>query len=497
MAGLAVRRSLAQAPLLVVIAGVVLVTAALLSGIPRFLDASSTASLRASLAASSGTAAAMQVQVRLASDAAAQDDGVRTVLSDLPVSAVMVLRSVRSDPLETTAGDVVLETSLAADPEAQGRAEVLEGQWPAAAGELAAPEGFGFTPGTEVVIGGTSLTVTAIWRPANGADPAWFGDTASVYTTEQTIVDLDVNPFARWTVLPVLGEGGIAPADLEPMSAAIRSLDERLREADLAPSGLVIEGGLGASLDTLARSAAAVRGVAPMPVVLAGVIGLVGLLQLARLLAAARGPETLLLRSRGRSREAAVTAAAGEAAVVVVPAAIAGSLLGSLAAGATLGGSSVDASTALVAAAVSVVAVLALVLSSARGSDTGSGRGATVVTAGALVLSVAAAAVSIWQLRLYGSPVIATADGRQVVDPLASLAPALGLLAVGFAALAMFAPLSLLFERASSASNGVLRALASRQVARRIATFAVPVLLASLAVGGRRWRRLTWAPGAR
>ena len=119
-----------------------------------------------------------------------------------------------------------------------------------------------------------------------------------------------------------------------------------------------------------------------------------------------------------------------------------------------------------------------------RGAEGGGGRGATAVTAGALVLSVVAAAVSIWQLRLYGSPVIATADGRQVVDPLASLAPALGLLAAGFAALALFAPLSILVERASSASNGVLRALASRQVARRIATFAVPVLLASLAVGG-------------
>ncbi len=404
---------------------------------------------------------------------------MRSALSAMPASAVTVLRSVRTDPLEILAGDAVLEASLAADPDAEARAELVEGTWPAGDGELAAPDTLGLGPGDELVFEDIAMTVTAVWRPLDAADPAWFGDTASIYASESTIVGLDVNPFARWTVLPVLRSDGITAADIEPLSNAIRTLDADLREAALAPSGLVIEGGLGDSLDTLARSAAAVRGVAPVPIVLAGVIGAVGLLQLGRLLASARGPETLLLRSRGRSQRSAIGSAVAEGLVVVVPAAVTGSLVASLAAGGTI-----DWSSALVAATVSAGGVLAIVITAGRGAEGGGGRGATAVTAGALVLSVVAAAVSIWQLRLYGSPVIATADGRQVVDPLASLAPALGLLAAGFAALALFAPLSILVERASSASNGVLRALASRQVARRTATFAVPVLLASLAVGG-------------
>ena len=100
------------------------------------------------------------------------------------------------------------------------------------------------------------------------------------------------------------------------------------------------------------------------------------------------------------------------------------------------------------------------------------------------MLSVIAAGVSLWQFRLYGSPVITTADGRQVVDPVAVLAPSLALIACAFLALAAFAPLAALVERAASRSRGATAPLAARQVARRVGTFAVPVLLVSLAVGG-------------
>jgi hypothetical protein len=500
---LSAKRTLAQAPLLAAVLGVAVVVTALLAGIPRYLDLAAVDSARGTLAASPVRASTVELRIRLADDAAAQDAAVQSVFSqEFPPGSVVITRSVTSDPVAAMVpvnGAEPVETAivLAADDDAQQRVDLTEGSWPAADGEGAlqaeAATALGLSVGDEVVIGGTSVAIVGTWLPLDAGDRQWFDDplvTAGVaddavgplYVTESQLAALDVSPFARWIIVPALTT--ITPGQLGDLADALRGLDLALREADVAGSGLILEGDLGDTLSTLGRSTASVRGVSPIPIVLAAAIGAVAIAQLARLLAAARARETLLLRARGRSRGQAVVASIIETIAVIVPA----TALGAGIALVVVPTEAVPPTLAwLTAAAVAVIACVILVVVAVRTSadpDTDRSRVASGVTLGAVVLSVIAAGVSLWQFRLYGSPVITTADGRQVVDPVAVLAPSLTLIACAFLALAAFAPLAALVERGASRSRGATAPLAARQVARRVGTFAVPVLLVSLAVGG-------------
>ncbi len=492
------KRMRAQAPLLAAVFGVAVVVTALLAGIPRYLDLAAVDSARGSLASSPVRASTEQLLIRLADDAGAQDAAVRTVFAEqFPPGSVSITRSAVSDPVTATVGDTETSIVLAADEAVQARIELVAGGWPTADGQGAlqseAAAALGISVGDTVTVGETPIVVVATWLPLDAGDRQWFDDplvTAGIvddtagplYVTETQLAALDVNPFARWIITPILTT--ITPGQLADLGDGVRGLDLALREADVAGSGLILEGGLADTLSTLGRSTASVRGVSPIPLVLAGAIGAMALAQLGRLLAASRARETLLLRARGRARGQAVAASVLETALVMLPAA-------ALGAGIALVAVPTDAVPPtlawLTAAAVAVVASVILVVIAARTAtnpDTDRSRIASGVTLGAVVLSVIAAGVSLWQFRLYGSPVITTADGRQVVDPVAVLAPSLALIACAFLALAAFAPLATLVERAAARSAGATAPLAARQVARRVGTFAVPVLLVSLAVGG-------------
>lgn len=498
---LSAKRTLAQAPLLAAVFGVTVVVTALLAGIPRFLDLAAVDSVRGSLASAPVRSSAEQLLIRLADDAAAQDAAVRDVFAEqLPAGSVTVDRSVRSDPVTALLpeGSEIVQQAmvLAADDAVQGRIE-LDGAWPASDGEGAlqaeAADALGLAIGDQVVVAGTPITIVGTWRPLDASDRQWFDEplvsagivdaaAGPLYVTEPQLAALDLNPFARWIVAPDLD--GILPSQLSDLADGLRGLDEALRSAGVARSGLILDGSFADTLTTLGRSTASVRGVSPIPLVLAGAIGAVALAQLGALLAASRSRETLLLRARGRSRWQAVMASVIESAIVVVPAAAVG-------AGIALAAVPTDAVPTtlawLTAAGVAVAACAVLVVVAGRTAadpDADRSRVASGVTLGALALSVIGAGVSLWQFRLYGSPIITTSDGRQLVDPIALLAPSLALIACAFLALAAFAPLAALVERIASRSNGATAPLAARQVARRVGTFAVPVLLVSLAVGG-------------
>ena len=495
---LSAKRMWAQAPLLAAVVGVTVVIVALLAGIPRYLDLAAVDSARGSLAASAVRASTAQLLIRLADDPVEQDSAVQSVFDEqFPAGSVSITRSVRSDPIAAVAGEEDLTVVLAAEDAAESRVELTAGTWPAGDGEGAlqaeAATALGLTVGDELVLGDTAIAIVGTWLPLDAGDRQWFDDpmvTAGVvddaagplYVTEAQLAALDVNPFARWIITPALNT--ITPDQLSDLADGLRGLDLALREADVAGSGLILDGSLADTLSTLGRSTASVRGVSPIPLVLAGAIGAMALAQLARLLAASRARETLLLRARGRARGQAVAASAIETVLVIVPAAAIGAGIAIV----VVPTDAVPTTLAwLTAAAVAVVASAILVVVAARTAahgDTDRSRVASGVTLGAVVLSVIAAGISLWQFRLYGSPVITTADGRQVVDPVAVLAPSLALIACAFLALAAFAPLAGLVERAASRSAGATAPLAARQVARRVGTFAVPVLLVSLAVGG-------------
>ena len=104
--------------------------------------------------------------------------------------------------------------------------------------------------------------------------------------------------------------------------------------------------------------------------------------------------------------------------------------------------------------------------------------------AGGVVLVAVAAAVSLWQFRLYGSPLVASASGTLEVDVVAVLAPVLLLLALSLAALGLTRPIAVLLERVAGRRPSLVPALPMRQLARRAGLYSSASLVAMLGVSG-------------
>ncbi|MWC00431.1 hypothetical protein GB864_17990, partial [Agromyces sp. MMS17-SY077] len=148
---------------------------------------------------------------------------------------------------------------------------------------------------------------------------------------------------------------------------------------------------------------------------------------------------------------------------------------------------------ALAAAAVAAVLAVLAVAGSAfadaarplvRGSGDAPSRVGRGLALGGLALLVVAAAVAFWQLRRYGSPVVADAAGTPHVDPLGVLAPVLALLALTALALLLNRPVAALFERVARRGRGLVPALPMRWLARRPGLYSAASFVAMLGVGG-------------
>ena len=135
------------------------------------------------------------------------------------------------------------------------------------------------------------------------------------------------------------------------------------------------------------------------------------------------------------------------------------------------------------AAAVAVVAGSAFRSArrqTVRDPSEASGRARRLAGPGVVILVTAAAALSVWQLRLYGSPVTPSNDGGTQVDPIAVVAPALALVAIVLIGLALFPRIAALDER-STRRAGVARILATRTVSRRLQLVAAPIVVVAVA----------------
>src|SRR5690606_34666248 len=119
-----------------------------------------------------------------------------------------------------------------------------------------------------------------------------------------------------------------------------------------------------------------------------------------------------------------------------------------------------------------------------RDSVDDSGRTRAAATIGTAVLTLAAAAVAVWQSLLYGSPLVTTASGRTAVDPLAVIAPTLALVAIALVLLVAHGPLTAGWQRYAARGPRLQPAHSARQVARGIGGYAVAVLVIALSVGG-------------
>lgn len=360
------------------------------------------------------------------------------------------------------------------------------------------------------------IRIVGTWLPQDGADSFWFSDvlplTGEGYRTadgarlfgplvvagtpQLPATSEALRGVLQWTLLPDPDRivGGDLAAAVSAASAIQRTLGEEL---DSANGRVRVSGDLGETATRFLRAQNAIRGVTPVGFILVALIGVIALAQVSQLLVVARRPESALLLSRGAARGRLVGHATVEAIVVCALGAAAGAGLAHLLTGGvyeTIGVFGTGGLAAL-AWAVSALVVIAACLADAirsappgvadhaRASGLADGRARTVVTLGSVALSLAAAALTIGQLLVYGSPIVGDAAGRERVDPLAVLAPALGLIAAALLLLALAKPVARWAERPASRSRRLQPSLSARQLARGLSRYSAAILVIALAVG--------------
>lgn len=244
--------------------------------------------------------------------------------------------------------------------------------------------------------------------------------------------------------------------------------------------GVTVTGDLRAALDAAVRSAAAIQGVAPLPLLLILPFALTLLAQVLSLLAASRAAESSLFFSRGLGAPlAAVTLL--EVAGVVAPAALVGSALAWSLRPATSFASVWWVPLGLIGMAMAVVGFFLVGARSPRFSRVFAGRSAVLVAGGPAVLLVVAAVISGLRFRQFGSAVAVT-DTGPVLDPVAVAAPTLCVLAV--ALLGSVAVGGALRGAAwiTAGRRGISGVLLARELTRRWSAFGTVTALVGVSV---------------
>jgi len=531
-----------QRPILAAVAGVVAVSAGLGAGLGVITQTAVADGAGAIIADARGGDAVVRVAIRWAGQGATegqdvaraardQDAAVRESLERLmPSASLEPAVSIRSEPIEATivpttgvtdaAVPLAADLVLISDDTLLDRAIVTDGSWPTARGEAAlaavAADTLGVGIGDLLALPGAdervvSVRITALWQPLDSGDPLWAGDpliargldgsTAGPLVIDQRAWNtIDTRPIAQW-VAP-LDPDRATPDALAQLAAGLPQLASTIDDDPRSQgTGIVVDGGLEATVAEVRTAAAGVEAIIPSVLALIAVASLTTLLELQRLLASVRRDETTLLRSRGASPRRIVGYVAGEALIVALPAAVLGGALGTVIGFAVRSGSLDRVSdiggaplivSALWALAVAVVTLLLAVLVTAsdvraalrRDTLADSGRATRVVSATALVLCLLAVGVAVGQFVLYRGPVVPTADGGSAVDPVAALAPVLMLLGGALLAVLVVEPLARLAARAAARHDGLRPVLVTRPLARSAVLVTTPVLLVTLGVGG-------------
>jgi len=520
--GLGVKRARSQSSLLLSIAVVVALICGFLLGGAGYLSFASTALARTALSTAPPRDAAVRFETPLGTDAAAQSAGIDADLArTIAPIRHEVTRTVRAAPVAATVDGAALvttagapaELALGVDGRLRDSAVLVDGAWPATSGsedasvldgalQSSAARSLGLTVGDTVVTeSGLSVRIAALWKPRDSADPRWFADLATTGSERDEVTELRAygplivpesalpieNSTAQWTVT-------VRAADLTagglPTVATFAGSATRALEADQEATDGSIDtsGGLSRTAGRIAADLRTIVGITPIGTILLGIIGLAALLQLSTLLVATRRQESVLLRSRGASVARIVGGTAVDAALAGVVGAAAGTGAATAVLAATVGPVAPNwLLAAAVAAAVTVIFTV-VALADARKltrrdsiDDSGRGRGTATLTAAVLV--VAAAGFAVFQLRLYGSPLIASGGARARVDPVAVSAPAIAILAVALFAVVAFRPAASGALRLAASRRGLSPFLPLAQVVRRSGAFAVIVLLLAATVG--------------
>lgn len=462
--------------------------------------------VRLGLESRSGADLALRATGPLGSDPAAQDEAVRAAIDDgfgglraafelvrtASASASVVAPSA---PDSTRAGLVMQIDDLAE------HALLVEGAWPASADEVAVQADaalvLGAAVGDTLTLDGAPYRLAAVWRVADPLDPRWLGDPqllagrddAGPSALGPVVVDPTrlsgfAEPQAQWTLVPDASR--VTAADLQMIAAAWSRVPSSWRGVVDDAGAFRKSGRLGATIAELDARVDGLRAIEPVVLLVLGAAAVVAALELGRLLAGNRAREIALLWARGRGAGETGLRAGAEAAVGAALGAVVGLGLGA-AVLALLGDEvGLDPATLVVAGAAVLVAAAACGVAAWRQAGEGvhaeaaEGRLRRAAGPAATVVALAAAAVSVWQLRLYGSPVTPLADGTSAVDPVAVGAPALAVVAGALVALTAFPLVARTVARAG-ADASVPRLLAGHTVARRLRRVAAPLLVIAIA----------------
>ncbi len=508
------RRARAGVGLLLTILSLVTATTAIIAGTVGYSRAAATVAARQALTgADDPTEAGLRVQTRQAEDAQPQDAAARELIAKaFAPASVVVQRTLASEPrpvpdreerLQVVAG----ATLVPDDPDFAQRVDVVQGDWPApgsrptqGALHTGAAARWDLAVGDTLDVGGQQVRVTALWRPVDPGAAYWFGDPlAEAGFTDELVGPLIVDPgeirqfsappFVQWTVLPDAEE--LQPDDLAPLADAAATLKAILDTDQVAVRGLNVEGDLAPTAERAARNLDTARALNVVPLIVLFGVCVIAVVQLARLLAAARTGELEVFLARGSTRRQVIGWTAVEALVVSVVGTVLGIVLAlgvlrAVPAGAAQSSGvlriGVLTGAAVFAGLLAVTVVQVRQVAARRLSDR-SGRARTVAALATLVFVLGAAALAWWQLRRYGSPLVTTAGGDLRTDLVAGAAPALLLGAVAVIALAALGPLTRIVERLTRPDRRLVAHLSATQVSRRLLVYAVPVVLIVLAVG--------------
>ena len=330
--GWATRRARSSLVLLATLFALVAVTTGILAFALGNSGALATSAARAALASADPAEAGVRAQTRLAPDADAQDALAREKLTEgFAPAPISVWTTYVSEPRPGTGPDGALKERLILWSGEHLSPDVLEvdGQWPAASGQAAlhrdAAATLGLELGDPLTVDDHELTITALWAPADPADPRWFADDLALRGADGVhlgplVVDRSVltggQPFVQWGVVPDAEH--ISASDLGALAAGAERAKALVEEADVTGRGITTEGNLAPTAARAARELAVAEAFGFVPVSLLLLVAVVGLVQVAGLLAATREKELNLLFARGSSTGQVLGAGIVEAVVVAL-----------------------------------------------------------------------------------------------------------------------------------------------------------------------------------
>lgn len=531
-----VRRAAANRLILVAAMMTIVLATVLLAAGPIYANAVTLGALQRTLGDMPADEANVEISIRVKTDGYAAAEEIVVAEIDRTFGSVggKLSRKIVSESYELPdqSGETVIDIAVFQYLQnIEVHATLAEGAWPertaspyqAAILQSVATD-LGLSTGDELTLANRrdpteqrSIVIVGVYTIDDAEDPFWFNDplaingvthSSSFETHGPFVVDFQtalfdlatVNVDARWRVFP--DYAAITIDDVPTLRSGVQVLEQRLNSEVATAISFRVGAPLGSILAQTERSLLVTKsGVLMLSIQLSIIAGL-ALVLTAGLLVESRRVETDLLRSRGASSGQVLAVAVVEAALLTLPTALAAPWLATVALGvldrvgplAEIGltldprPSGIAYLLSLLAAVGCTAALAAPAYRSAESfNESYSARGRQRRTSraqktGVDVALVALAAVAFWQLRVHGSAITATVQGRFGIDPLLVTAPALALLASAVLALRVIPLLARTAEVIAGVVRGPVPALSSWQVARRPVRYARSALLTVMAI---------------